>query len=112
MCIYSAGRPSVAQDAQLVRVKAPEALVCLHRERQQQRTDRGLDHDVGASDQRVEDPDTVTALQVEGDGSLLPVQEGEEGAGAAARSVRSLRRLDLRGRGRGLTRASAAGPTG
>ena len=55
----------------------------------------GLDHDVGPSDQCPEDAGAMAALQVEADGSLPPVQEVEECAGAAARAVGSLRRLDL-----------------
>ena len=55
----------------------------------------GLDHDVGPSDQCPEDAGVTAALQVEADGTLPPVQEVEECAGAAACAVGSLRRLDL-----------------
>ena len=68
----------------------------------------GLDHDVGCVHECSEDPDALTALQVEGDGSLLPVEKVEELAGAAACSVGSLRRLDLHHGGTGAGEEIAA----
>ena len=58
-----------------------------------------LDHDVGTSEQVVQDPDAIAVPKIERHGLLAPVQQVEELGWAPARAIGSLRRLDLDDRG-------------